>query len=155
MASLAGAVLAAVAGFGGVRDYDGRLSFRPRLPEGIERLRFSLEVRGSVLRVEIAPAETAYSLAQGDSLRFSHWGEEVSLEGTGRGARCRSLPTRRSPPPSPPPGREPRAGRSRKDWPRSDGRGPWRQGRFEAGGRAHDGASGVAEAPGVGEPGPD
>ena len=34
MASLAGAVLAAVAGFGGVRDYNGRLSFRPRLPGG-------------------------------------------------------------------------------------------------------------------------
>ena len=65
MASLAGAVLAAVTGFGGVRDYNGRLSFRPRLPEGIERLRFSLEVRGSVLRVEIAPGETAYSLPAG------------------------------------------------------------------------------------------
>ena len=34
MASLAGAVLAAVTGFGGVRDYNGRLSFRPRLPAG-------------------------------------------------------------------------------------------------------------------------
>ena len=86
MASLAGAVLAAVAGFGGVRDYNGRLSFRPRLPEGIERLRFSLEVRGSVLRVEIGPDETAYSLPQGDSLRFSHWDEEMTPRRERRGA---------------------------------------------------------------------
>ena len=120
MASLAGAVLAAVTGFGGVRDYNGRLSFRPRLPDGIERLRFSLEVRGSVLRVEIAPDETSYSLPQGDSLRFAHWDEEVTLDGNG----TVHLPIPRheedEPPPSPPPGREPRAGRSRKDWPRSD-----------------------------------
>ena len=120
MASLAGAVLAAVTGFGGVRDYNGRLSFRPRLPAGIERLRFSLEVRGSVLRVEIAPDETSYSLPQGDSLRFAHWDEEVTLDGNG----TVHLPIPRheedEPPPAPPPGREPRAGRSRKDWPRSD-----------------------------------
>jgi alpha,alpha-trehalose phosphorylase len=118
MASLAGAVLAAVTGFGGVRDYNGRLSFRPRLPEGIERLAFSLEVRGSVLRVEIAPGETAYSLPQGDSLRFSHWDEEVTLDGNG-GVHLPIPPYEEEPAPTPPPGREPRAGRSRKDWPQS------------------------------------
>jgi alpha,alpha-trehalose phosphorylase len=120
MASLAGAVLAAVAGFGGVRDYGGRLSFRPRLPADIDRLRFSLEVRGSVLRVEIAPEETIYTLTQGDSVRFSHWEDEVTLEGGGT-VSLRVPPHEEEPPPSPPPGREPRAGRRRKDWPRPVG----------------------------------
>ena len=67
-----------MAGFGGVRDYAGRLSFRPRLPEGIERLSFSLEVRGTVLRVTIGPEDTSFTLSQGDSVRFSHWDEEVT-----------------------------------------------------------------------------
>ena len=38
IASLAGAWIAAVAGFGGMRDHDGSLSFAPRLPERLTRL---------------------------------------------------------------------------------------------------------------------
>ena len=154
MASLAGAVLAAVGGFGGVRDHGGRLSFRPRLPEGIERLCFSLEVRGSVLQVEIGRDETAYSLGQGTSLRFSHWDEEMSLEGGGA-VRLPIPPGEDEPAPSQPPGREPRAGRSRRDWPRSKVEAHGGQGMFEAGGRAHDGDGVVAETRSVGEAGPD
>ena len=37
LASLAGTWSALVAGFGGMRDHDGRLSFAPRLPPGITR----------------------------------------------------------------------------------------------------------------------
>ena len=116
MASLAGAVLAAVAGFGGVRDYASKLSFRPRLPEGIERLSFSLEVRGTVLRVTIGPEDTSFTLSQGDSVRFSHWDEEVSLGG-GDSVTLPIPPHDEEEPPRPPPGREPRAGRSRQDSP--------------------------------------
>ena len=154
MASLAGAVLAAVGGFGGVRDHGGRLSFRPRLPEGLERLCFSLEVRGSVLQVEIGRDETAYSLGQGTSLRFSHWDEEMSLEGGGA-VRLPIPPGEDEPAPSQPPGRDPRAGRSRRDWPRSKVEAHGGQGMFEAGGRAHDGDGVVAETRSVGEAGPD
>ena len=79
MASLAGAVLAAVAGFGGVRDYCGRLSFRPRLPEGIERLRLlAAGARRRAARRDRPGARRAYTLAQGDSVRFPHWDEEIS-----------------------------------------------------------------------------
>jgi alpha,alpha-trehalose phosphorylase len=107
MASLAGAVLAAVAGFGGVRDHGGRLSFRPRLPDGIDGLRFSLEVRGNLLHVEVRPEEAAYSLARGGRLRFVHWDEEMSLEG--RGAVTLPIPPSEEPErPRQPPGREPR-----------------------------------------------
>ncbi len=121
MASLAGAVLAAVAGFGGVRDYGHRLSFRPRLPAGIERLRFGMEVRGSLLRVEIAPEETSYSLQQGDPIRFFHWDEETVLE-EGQDVRLAIPPSEADDaPPTPPPGREPRAGSYRDRWPRPSG----------------------------------
>ena len=38
IASLAGTWIGAVAGFGGMRDHDGVLSFTPRLPERLTRL---------------------------------------------------------------------------------------------------------------------
>jgi alpha,alpha-trehalose phosphorylase len=116
MASLAGAVLGAVAGFGGVRDYGGRLSFRPRLPNGIDRLRFSLELRGTVLRVQIGSDSTTFTLAQGDSVRFTHWDEEVTLQG-GDSVTLDIPSHEEEDAPVPPPGREPRAGRKRLDWP--------------------------------------
>ena len=53
IASLAGAWIAAVAGFGGMRDHDGKLTFAPRLPPRLERLAFRLSFRGSLLKVEV------------------------------------------------------------------------------------------------------
>src|SRR5205823_14347990 len=52
IASLAGSWLAAVAGFGGMRDHDGFLSFAPKLPARLERLAFGLRFRGRLLKVE-------------------------------------------------------------------------------------------------------
>src|SRR5205807_10480513 len=46
IASLAGAWIAAVAGFGGMRDHDGAISFMPRLPQQLTRLAFGLSFRG-------------------------------------------------------------------------------------------------------------
>src|SRR5436309_6541329 len=46
IASRAGTWIAAVAGFGGLRDHDGRLSFKPRLPAELTRLAFGLSFRG-------------------------------------------------------------------------------------------------------------
>ena len=53
IASLAGAWIAAVAGFGGMRDYDGQLSFAPRLPPPLTRLAFRICWRGRRLLVEV------------------------------------------------------------------------------------------------------
>ena len=52
IASLAGALVAAVAGFGGMRDYGGKLTFAPRLPDRLERLAFRLLFRGRRLSIE-------------------------------------------------------------------------------------------------------
>ncbi|TAL12705.1 MAG: glycoside hydrolase family 65 protein [Frankiales bacterium] len=80
MASLAGAWTALVAGFGGMRDHAGELSFAPSLPEGLDRLAFRL-VRGDrVLSVEIRPSEAVYSLVKGDTpMTIRHHGAEVEV----------------------------------------------------------------------------
>jgi alpha,alpha-trehalose phosphorylase len=79
IASLAGAWIAAVAGFGGMRDHDGRLSFAPRLPARLDRLAFGLLFRGRRLEVEVTDAKAVYTLLDGDPLEIGHHGETISL----------------------------------------------------------------------------
>ena len=55
LASLAGAWLVAVAGFGGLRDHGDVLSFAPTLPAALQRLSFGLLYRQRRLRVELLP----------------------------------------------------------------------------------------------------
>jgi alpha,alpha-trehalose phosphorylase len=80
VAALAGTWLAAVAGFGGMRDYDGRLSFAPRLPARLGRLAFRLLFRGRRLRVEVTPAAATYELVDGEPLELDHFGEPILLD---------------------------------------------------------------------------
>jgi alpha,alpha-trehalose phosphorylase len=68
IASCGGTWLALVAGFGGLRDSDGEVHFRPRLPEGWTRLRFRVQVRGQVIEVDITPDGTDYRLVEGRGL---------------------------------------------------------------------------------------
>jgi alpha,alpha-trehalose phosphorylase len=79
IASLAGAWVAAVAGFGGMRDHDGHLSFRPRLPDALSRLAFRLCFRDRKLRVQIHPSQATYSLVEGDPLELTHHGERATV----------------------------------------------------------------------------
>jgi alpha,alpha-trehalose phosphorylase len=72
IASLAGAWIAAVAGFGGMRDHDGKLSFAPRLPSALPRLAFRLRFRGRRLKVEITKAKATYTLLDGAPLEIGH-----------------------------------------------------------------------------------
>jgi alpha,alpha-trehalose phosphorylase len=67
-------------GFGGLRDYDGRLTFRPqRSPEAQSSLKFPLTYRGRVLEVEISPESTTYTLRKGDELVIRHEDEVIAL----------------------------------------------------------------------------
>jgi alpha,alpha-trehalose phosphorylase len=79
VASLAGAWLGLVAGLGGMRDHDGRLSFAPRLPHLINRLEFSVRWRDLRLKVSITPTDATYSLRDGGSLELTHHGQAVSI----------------------------------------------------------------------------
>jgi alpha,alpha-trehalose phosphorylase len=79
IASLAGAWLAAVAGFGGMRHHGTTLIFKPRLPPEMMRLSFGLGFRGRQLRVEVSHKEATYTLRAGEPLDVVHYGEQVSV----------------------------------------------------------------------------
>jgi alpha,alpha-trehalose phosphorylase len=81
IASLAGTWIGAVAGFGGMRDHNGILSFAPRLPQALTRLTFRLCFRGRRLLVEVGPEQATYSLLQGASLEIVHHGEKTTVDG--------------------------------------------------------------------------
>jgi len=81
IASLAGAWMSLVAGFGGMRDYTGILSFAPRLPDGLTRLAFTITHRGLRLRVETDGLKATYTLSDSDAiLDIVHHGERVSVK---------------------------------------------------------------------------
>ncbi|MEU1685366.1 glycoside hydrolase family 65 protein [Micromonospora sp. NPDC005707] len=110
MASLAGAWIALVAGFGGLRDHDGTLSFSPRLPSRLSRLEFSLQWRSMRLRVDVRPHQTTYSLRNGGPhtvLELRHHGEPIRVTA----AQPVTLPVPPAhpsgPQPEQPPGRAP------------------------------------------------
>ena len=80
VASLAGAWNAAVAGFGGMRDHGGRLTFAPRLPSGLIRLTFRLSFQGRCLAVEVGKDAATYRLIDGQRLETWHHGEPITIE---------------------------------------------------------------------------
>ncbi|GAB3817191.1 hypothetical protein GCM10027605_67490 [Micromonospora zhanjiangensis] len=110
VASLAGAWIALIAGFGGLRDHTDVLSFAPRLPSRITRLEFSLMWHGLRLHVDVRPQEVTYSLRNGGSdarMELRHHDELVKLTSD----KPVVLPVPPShptgPPPQQPPGRAP------------------------------------------------
>jgi alpha,alpha-trehalose phosphorylase len=110
MAALAGSWIALVAGLGGMRDCGGVLAFAPRLPDALSRLKFSLTWRGEVLWVEITGQSVTYQVLKdgGTVIEFLHYGEPVKVS-MDRPATLAIPPLRLfTPPPSQPPGREPR-----------------------------------------------
>lgn len=99
IAALAGGWMVAVAGFGGMRDHGGELTFAPRLPPKLNRLTFCMRFAGRVIDVEIRRAEgrspaapdgrlaieegeqvVTYHLAAGEALKTRHHGEPVELK---------------------------------------------------------------------------
>ena len=81
IASLAGVWTALVAGFGGLREYGGLLSFAPQLPEGITELSFMVRWRGQRLRVAIEPDRATYTLQDGphSSLALRHDAKDITV----------------------------------------------------------------------------
>jgi alpha,alpha-trehalose phosphorylase len=106
IASLAGAWIAAVAGFGGMRDHHGSLSFRPRLSRELNRLAFGISYRGRRLHAEITRDRAEYSLRDGDPLEITHHGHLVTLT-TSEPVSVEIPPITPGQPPTQPPGRSP------------------------------------------------
>ncbi|MCC6179182.1 MAG: glycoside hydrolase family 65 protein [Chloroflexi bacterium] len=106
LASLAGAFLAVVAGFGGLRDHGDVLAFAPRLPSPLSRLTFRLLYRGRRLRVDIRADHARYELLAGEPVDLLHHGEPFTLvKGHPQIRTYPPLPAQA--PIAPPPGRSP------------------------------------------------
>ncbi|MBE2315456.1 glycoside hydrolase family 65 protein [Solirubrobacter sp. CPCC 204708] len=110
IASLAGSWIAAVAGFGGMRDFGGDLSFRPRLPNAITRLEFRLRYRGSSIRVRVRHRDVTYELVDGEPFEILHYDEKILID---RPVTREWHVDDPGPEPKQPPGREPRHRRVR------------------------------------------
>ncbi|HJQ45457.1 MAG TPA: glycosyl hydrolase family 65 protein [Amycolatopsis sp.] len=79
MASLAGAWNAVVAGFGGMRDAGGEITFAPRLPSALSRIEFRMCVRGSRFAVEVHADRARYRLVAGKPVEITHHGTRCSV----------------------------------------------------------------------------
>lgn len=106
IASLAGAWIAVVAGFGGMRDHDGALTFAPRLPAALRGISFRLCYRGSRLLVEIDRDGASYHLVSGPAVHTTHHGESIVVA-AGQPVHRPLPPPPQHPVPTQPAGREP------------------------------------------------
>lgn len=80
VASAGGVWTALVAGFGGMRDHYGELSFDPRLPKDWPSLSFSLQWQGTSLKVEITADELRVDAGAGEPVAFSVRGESLVVQ---------------------------------------------------------------------------
>ncbi len=80
IASMGGTWMVLVYGFAGMRDYDGKLSFNPKLPQRLEGLRFSLTFRGQVIEIDITQETVIYTLQKGDGLQIQHREKDIQLK---------------------------------------------------------------------------
>jgi len=106
VASLAGAWIALVVGFGGMRETVGQLCFSPRLPRALSRLCFRVMWRGQTLRVDVTQDSARYQAMSGDEVEIVHFGQTVRV-GTEEPVELPIPPVQAGPRPSQPTGREP------------------------------------------------
>ena len=79
VASMAGSWMCLAYGFGGMRTFGGKLSFKPVLPDQWSHLSFKVCFSGARLEVSVDVNKVVYSLREGDSILFKHYENEVEL----------------------------------------------------------------------------
>jgi alpha,alpha-trehalose phosphorylase len=79
IASAGGVWMSLTYGFGGMRDFDGTLSFDPRLPSAWHRLRFPLRFHARQIYVDITHELLTFELADGEPLTITVHGQEHTL----------------------------------------------------------------------------
>jgi alpha,alpha-trehalose phosphorylase len=79
IAAMGGVWMIFAYGFAGMRDYDGRLSFKPNIPHALERLRFLLIFKAQVLEVDATRMNTRYTLRSGSGLTITHEEYDIQL----------------------------------------------------------------------------
>jgi len=78
VASTGGVWMALTYGFGGMRDYNGALSFDPRLPRPWRQLRFTLRFQRRRLEVELSHERMVFRISEGEPLTFRVRDREVT-----------------------------------------------------------------------------
>jgi alpha,alpha-trehalose phosphorylase len=79
LASMGGSWMLCVYGLAGMRDRDGRLSFDPRLPKELKRLRFRLIIQRQVMEVTIEQDSFTFYLREGTQLEITCQGLGIKL----------------------------------------------------------------------------
>ena len=105
IAALAGAWTDCVAGFGGMRDFGGNITFAPRLPKRLTYMSFRMIIRDSKIVVAVDKDNATYRLLSGPPIDLAHHGEKFTLESAPMTMHIPELEYRE--PPKAPPGCEP------------------------------------------------
>jgi alpha,alpha-trehalose phosphorylase len=66
-------------GFAGMRDYDGALTFNPKMHPNWEQLKFPLTYQGQMLEVDIRRDTVIYLLTEGSGLTIKHKDRDIAL----------------------------------------------------------------------------
>ncbi len=92
IASTGGVWMTLTYGFGGMRAYDGVLSFDPRIPSTWNRLRFPIRYRESRILIDLRHDSYSFSLLQGPEVEITVCGTSylVPAEGSLEVPACRS-----------------------------------------------------------------
>jgi alpha,alpha-trehalose phosphorylase len=64
-------------GFAGMRDYNGKITFDPRLPASWPGLTFQITLRGTRVKVDLTNREITFTIVEGDSVELWVRGEPV------------------------------------------------------------------------------
>ena len=78
--SMAGTWMSIVEGFGGMRVVAGKLSFNPVIPEQWEEFSFKVNFRGQILKIEVSPGETRFTLEGSQPINILHKGKALIVE---------------------------------------------------------------------------
>jgi alpha,alpha-trehalose phosphorylase len=79
VASVGGVWSALVYGFGGFRDYGGRFTFDPRLPEDWTAITFRLTIEGTQVRVTVRHTEMEFTVESGEKVDLDVRGVPVQV----------------------------------------------------------------------------
>ena len=77
--SMAGTWLSIVAGFGGMRIQNDKLSFAPKMPKAWDGFSFKLNFRNQIVKVAVSKDKYTFSLDGGDDLNILVDGKEITI----------------------------------------------------------------------------
>ncbi len=81
VASTGGVWNALVYGFAGMRDYNGTVTFDPRLPEDWDQLTFRITLKGTLIKVSVVHESITFEVNAGESVRLAVRDHHLTVTG--------------------------------------------------------------------------